>query len=233
MIAPPSATRSAVPRSGWRRISAAGREDQEQRQEVGPDAAQSVEGDAVEIARQSQHHRDLHELRGLQLDHADVDPALRALARRAQQLHADQQGEGEAVDRVGRAQPRSRCRSSPPRASRSARRRTRPSGAPPTARWNRRRRISASRCRDRADGADENDQEPVELEQPLGDAKALLAADVQLCHQAGLVLSRHGREGAGPRRRIAALNLTQDVACDPAPPLSPPLPPCSTTTATP
>ena len=59
-----------------------------------------------------------------------------------------------------------------------------------------------------------DDQEPVEPEEPLGDAKALTALRFQLCHQAVSLGRGTWDEGARARRGIAALNLTQDVAGD-------------------
>ena len=183
------------------------------------------------IARQRQHHRDLHELRGLQLDDADVDPALRALARRAEQLHADQQGEGDAVDRVRRTQPEADVDD-------RHREHHDQTGAEPDHLARRPRLGRAARSgnqhpdADRADGADENDQEPVEPEQPLGDANALLAADLQLCHQAvsfcrGTGVSERAR--ADGSRRWTSRRISRAIGAA----TEPPLPPCSTTTATP
>ena len=186
------------PQIGLTQDQRGGREDHQQRRQVGPDASEPVQGDAVEIARESQHQPDLHELRRLQLDDAEVDPALCAHDRRAEQFHADQQGEGEAVNRVRRAQPEAdvdhgngehhdEARAEPdhlarrPRFGGTARGRNQHPDA------------------DRADGADEDDQEPVELEETLGDPKALMAANLQLRHQA-VSLGR----GTGVRERARA-----------------------------
>ena len=59
----------------------------------------------MEIARERQHQRDLHHLRGLQLEQAEVDPALRAHADDADDVDRDQAGERGAVDHVGPAEP--------------------------------------------------------------------------------------------------------------------------------
>ena len=48
-------------------------------------------GEAVEIAREGQHQRDLHQLGRLQLDDAEIDPALRAHADNAAHIDRDDQ----------------------------------------------------------------------------------------------------------------------------------------------
>ena len=66
-----------------------------QHQDQGDDearrAAQGIGGQAVEVAGQGQHQGDLHDLRGLQLEDLEVDPALRTHAAAAGHLHRRQQ----------------------------------------------------------------------------------------------------------------------------------------------
>ena len=63
---------------------------------------------AVIIARQHQHDRQLHELRRLQLDDAEVEPALAAAAHATQQFDAAQRQQHHAVQRPGDPQPERR-----------------------------------------------------------------------------------------------------------------------------
>ena len=68
-------------------------DDQQQR------AADVLRVHAVEITGQRERERDLHDLGRLQLDEAEVDPALRAQAGRAMQLDRNQQDERDAIER--------------------------------------------------------------------------------------------------------------------------------------
>ena len=104
---PPSTSIIAVPRSGCFSTSAAGSRTSSAgtTRRSGRPISSTVQ--AVEIARERQHQRDLHELRRLELDDAEIDPALRAHADRAAHLDRDQQ------------QQRARRRSSRPSAARS------------------------------------------------------------------------------------------------------------------
>jgi hypothetical protein len=59
----------------------------------------------VEVAGQRQDQRHLHELGGLDLDEAQIEPALGALVDLAQNVDRHQQREGKGVERVGDAVP--------------------------------------------------------------------------------------------------------------------------------
>jgi hypothetical protein len=61
--------------------------------------------EAVEVAGERQHERDLHHLRRLQVDDAEIDPALRAHADRAHEVDDHQQRERDDIERIGPAQP--------------------------------------------------------------------------------------------------------------------------------
>ena len=74
------------------------RRDQEQR------IADPLPRRAVEPRRQRQHQRDLHQLRRLDLQAAELDPALRALADMPVARHHHQQRERDAIARP--SQPR-------------------------------------------------------------------------------------------------------------------------------
>ncbi len=94
-------------------------EDQEGRHpeqdERRPDRARLADlADRNELveAGEGEDDRRLHELRRLQADRAEVEPALRPLADEAERLHADEHDEGQPVNRKGEgldrplAQPR-------------------------------------------------------------------------------------------------------------------------------
>ena len=66
---------------------------------------QLLQARRVEIPRQRQYQRDLRQLRRLQIEHAEVDPALRAHADRALQLDRHQQRDADEIHRVGEPQP--------------------------------------------------------------------------------------------------------------------------------
>jgi hypothetical protein len=55
----------------------------------------------MEIARERQAQRDLHQLGRLQLEELEVDPALRAHADLAHEFDIDQQDEGDPIERIG------------------------------------------------------------------------------------------------------------------------------------
>ena len=65
--------------------------DNEQRRNQAQRVADLLPGQAVEIAGESQHQGDLHQLRRLQPDDAEVEPALGAAADRAERLDEKQQ----------------------------------------------------------------------------------------------------------------------------------------------
>jgi hypothetical protein len=63
-------------------------------------------GTAVEVAGQRQDQGDLHQLRRLQIDDAEIDPALRPHADRAGDLHRDKEARIDEIDEIGVAQPK-------------------------------------------------------------------------------------------------------------------------------
>ncbi len=81
------------------------RQDEERRHDEAQRATDILDRQPVKIARQRQDQRDLHQLRRLQLDEAEIDPALCPHADRAAHLDGDEQGEGDGEDDVGAAQP--------------------------------------------------------------------------------------------------------------------------------
>ncbi len=81
------------------------REDERHRQQERQRPADGGEIEPVEIARQRQHQRDLHDLGGLDLDETEIDPALRAHADLALDLDEDQQEKAEQIEKIGVAQP--------------------------------------------------------------------------------------------------------------------------------
>ncbi len=98
---PADRTRSAVPRSGWRRISAAGIDEQQARDHPVEPAQAALA--ALEVPGEHQRHRDLEQLRGLDPPESEVEPAPRALRDVAEQRHRDQQRDADQVQRDGRA----------------------------------------------------------------------------------------------------------------------------------
>ena len=79
--------------------------DHQQRRDQEERPLHLLEPDGVEVAGQRQDQRHLHELGGLDLDEAEIEPALGALVDLAQDVHRHQQRDGEGVERVGDAVP--------------------------------------------------------------------------------------------------------------------------------
>jgi hypothetical protein len=61
----------------------------------------------VEIPRQGQHQGDLHQLRGLELDKPDIEPALRPQPDATLEFHRDKKDQRHAVEDIGDAKPES------------------------------------------------------------------------------------------------------------------------------
>ena len=59
----------------------------------------------MEVAGQRHDQRHLHQLRRLQLDDAEIEPALGALVDLAQHVDGSQHGQDRAVEQVGQAEP--------------------------------------------------------------------------------------------------------------------------------
>jgi hypothetical protein len=81
------------------------RHDDDQRRQGVDEALGLLTGQAVIIARQHQDHRDLGDLRRLDLDRAQHQPALRTHADLADHIDGDQQQHRDAVDRPGQPPP--------------------------------------------------------------------------------------------------------------------------------
>ena len=81
----------AVPRSGCLSTSAAGTRTISTGSDQVSQRAGILAGQAMKIARQRQHQRDVHQLGGLQLDDPEIDPALRPHADEAAQIDRDDQ----------------------------------------------------------------------------------------------------------------------------------------------
>ena len=64
-----------------------------------------VPGQAMKVPGKRQHQRNLHQLGGLQLERAEVDPPLRAHSDLAHHLDAEQQQEHAGVYQIGAAHP--------------------------------------------------------------------------------------------------------------------------------
>ena len=89
-VTPPSTTIIAVPRSGWTRISAGGNADQQRgRPDRAPAADLARRQQRVEM-RAGEHDHRLHQLGRLQVDEAEIEPALGAAADEAERLDDDQ-----------------------------------------------------------------------------------------------------------------------------------------------
>ncbi len=122
-----SSSEIAVPKSGCSRISAEHpADDDDDRQQRVPHLVDAVHP-ALEDQRGEQHRGDLGQLRRLDAEAADAEPAPRAVDRRAEQ-HGDEQQADEREQRPRRTRRCGRC------GSRSAWRSPAPPGrAPPTA----------------------------------------------------------------------------------------------------
>ena len=94
---PAAKTRMAVPRSGWRAISATGISSSSAATGI---VAQAQHGLVLlEIPGQHQRHGDLHQLGRLDAHEAEIEPAPRALGDVAEQRHGDQQQHADDIHR--------------------------------------------------------------------------------------------------------------------------------------
>ena len=82
--------------------------EQQQGRHQRPDPADMLEADGVEIAGQHEHQGDLHDLRRLEPERAEIDPALGAAAFDAAELGGQQQQDRQAPHPVGQAVPEPR-----------------------------------------------------------------------------------------------------------------------------
>ena len=105
MTAPPISSIIAVPRSGCLRTSAAGTRIISAGRIKERIRSASSSAKTVEIARQRQHQRDVHQLGRLQLDDPEIDPALRPHADKAPKIDRDHQCQHDGINPIGSAEP--------------------------------------------------------------------------------------------------------------------------------
>ena len=99
---------TVVPRSGCLMTSAAGIRSSSRGEHQRPDPAHLLEADGVEIPGEHEDQGDLHDLRWLEPDRAELDPPLSAAARDPAELGSQQQQDRQAPHPVGQVIPDSR-----------------------------------------------------------------------------------------------------------------------------
>ena len=90
-----------VPRSGWTRIRKAGTPSSNIAGQMARHLRVSPAGHELVETREGKDDRGLHQLRRLEPDGAEIEPALGALADEAQGLDPDQHHQGDCVERKG------------------------------------------------------------------------------------------------------------------------------------
>ena len=82
------------------------RNNQHSRDNQEGQAADLLRPRAVEMPRQSHNNRNFHDFRGLDLDKAEVDPALGAHAHFPCNFYRKQKDQGDSVADIGNGQPK-------------------------------------------------------------------------------------------------------------------------------
>ena len=105
MAVPLTSSVTAVPRSGCTSTSPHGTRISSSAGTSTVSAAQVLGVGGVEVAGQRHDQRHLHQLRRLELDDAEIEPALGALVDLAQDVDRSQHGQDRAVEQIGQPEP--------------------------------------------------------------------------------------------------------------------------------
>ena len=217
---------TAVPRSGWTRTRPQGIRISSSAGTSTHRPPEVVEIGGVEIAGQRHHQRHLHQLGGLELHEAEIEPALGALVDLAQHVDGDQHGQHDARSRGRTGETRSAGRSGPSRASPGSPPPAARRGAMPRARASRRRPSRAWRSRRHRSPAAGR---PAASSAPRSFSPRVSSAAAAAAGRCRSRRVRPPRAARPPGSSSSALRMMSRAIGEAA---LEPLMPCSTTTAT-